>query len=292
MFRGCFVFFCCLSLGTFKGLKGASVLSCDLPTDELCHELLFRAGSLERLRGVSPLARNPAWTPLAAKLPLALPLLSLGAPGFLSKAPADMVCSDFHKPAQLALASRLGFKVLCLENWKGFAALERNVRALGSFLSLEKAAQTLLEDMAALRRALRLPPGMPKVQLLFWEESGNTLGRETLWQDILELLGAENPAASKGIQGWALISKAQLRRWNPQYLLLAAPHRKAWKDLCGRLRKDPILGSLRALREGRLLYVEPKYLYAASHHSLRAVWELRAALFPQLGKAVERPSWL
>jgi len=149
-------------------------------------------------------------------------------------------------------------------------------REFSMFTTLQQIAETIRltgyltgEDASARRQvdlfwndihraAARRPSGVPHPRILGFG-GAYSYGRETLFEDIVKTLGGVNVGAEGGLKGYDEVSGEQIVRWNPEWIVAAAPKGKT-KEVLARLMADPVLGATQAAHNGRLLVYE-QHLY-------------------------------
>jgi len=132
------------------------------------------------------------------------------------------------------------------------------IRMVGECLNRREAAEPLARgveeflDRAASDRPL--PVGRPRVYLELYGPF-RTVGRDSYMNDLLQLAGADNVAGD--IAGKALLSAERLIQADPDVILFAGGFANA-----DEIASRPGLTGLKAVREGRVLPVDRKYLLA------------------------------
>jgi len=149
-------------------------------------------------------------------------------------------------------------------------------RAFTMFTTLKQIAETIRltgyltgEDESAQRQVelfwndinrakARRPVDAPHPRILGFGGS-YSYGKETLFEDIVHTLGGINVGAEGGLKGYDQVSSEQIVRWNPEWIVAAAPKGKT-KDVLARLMADPGISTTQAAHDGHILVFE-QHLY-------------------------------
>jgi iron complex transport system substrate-binding protein len=242
-------------------------------------EILFALGLGERVAGVTRYCDFPAEAAGKAKVGgLADPdmenIQSLGP---------DLVLAFRGTPLETVRKMReLRLPVFVLDEGDRLEELSRMIVLIGRVTRSEAAAGALSGRLRAeveavkkrLARAARV-----RVFLLLPGEGLWTCGRRTFLHDLLEKAAAENVAA--GIpRPWAPFSREKLQAEDPDVLILLAPGRKAFEEAAARLKSDPRLMGLTAVRRRRLAYLDENKASRFGPRLVEALAELALALHP------------
>jgi iron complex transport system substrate-binding protein len=102
-----------------------------------------------------------------------------------------------------------------------------------------------------------------------------TAGRGTVISDVIEAAGGTSVGAEMGIDGILPVGTERVFVANPDYVLIGtAPGAR------DALSQDPLLSSMKAVREGRVIEMPNRLLIALSQYSADAAWYLAARLHP------------
>ncbi len=107
-------------------------------------------------------------------------------------------------------------------------------------------------DRAAHRRPADVPP--PRVLGLGGRYS---YGSDTLFNDVLRVLGARNVAAEHGMRSYNAVGDEQIVRWDPDWIVTSADPAEIGATRAALLR-DPAVAATRAGREGHVVVLESR----------------------------------
>jgi iron complex transport system substrate-binding protein len=142
--------------------------------------------------------------------------------------------------------------------------IAESIRLVGYLTGEDEAAEAERRRfMAAVERARHRRPASAPRPRVFGLAGRTTYGRETLFHDVVETLGAINVGAEAGLRAYESVSTEQVLRWNPEWIVAGADRGKTKAEL-ERLMADPAIGLTQAARNGRILVLEYQMLLPAS----------------------------
>lgn len=255
-----------------------------LATDEMLAALV----PAERIVCITQLADDSGVSNVAGFYPPAIPRIhEIRAERIIGLAP-DLVCvAPYNSADALELLKRSGLSTYSNESVRTIDEIENGLTALGERVGEPERARLVIERMRARRRRLseRLN-GVPlRPRVLFWS-AGYSAGRGSTIDQLIVEAGGENVAASLKLDGSAEISPERVIAADPDFVLLSR-----WKadDRQGQIANHPILCKLRAVREGRVVEIESRYLTSVSQYVMDGVERLARALHPNRFPAEEQP---
>jgi len=158
-------------------------------------------------------------------------------------------------------------------------AIEAHIRLVG-YLTGEDAradAEARRFHDAIRRAAARKPAGLPPPRVLGFGGQ-YSYGAETLFTDILRVLGAENIAATKGFVGYDRLTDEHIARWNPDWIVAGADRGKV-DEVRARLLAHPAIGATNAARHGRIIVLEHHIFLPLSPYTAPFVEALAEAFY-------------
>jgi iron complex transport system substrate-binding protein len=234
---------------------------------------------VERVVGVTFLADDPEISNVAGHYPRGIHRLrDMNVEQLVALAP-DLVCvAPYNTADALTLLERSGLSLYRNEALEGINAIEAGVERLARRVGELERGRTLAASMRDRRRRLadRLHDLPRRPRVLYWA-SGVTAGRGTTIDDIIREAGGANVAAELGLEGSPEISPERVVAADPEVVLLPRWRAEERRDS---INNHPILHQLRAVREGRVVTIEGRYLTSVSPHVVAGAERLARALHP------------
>ncbi|HYT90517.1 MAG TPA: ABC transporter substrate-binding protein, partial [Gemmataceae bacterium] len=252
------------------------IVSLTLATDEMLAELV----PIERMAGVTQLADDPDISNIAGRYPASIPRLRDADPERVIALGPDLVCvAPYNTADALKLLERAGLSIYRNEALHSLDEIEAGVRKLGGRVGAAEAAERLVERMQTRRRALAqsLANLARRPRVLFWS-GGYTAGKRTTIDDVIREAGAVNVATELGLEGNVEIAPERVVAADPEIIL--EPRWAAYQGQ-GQIASHPILRQLQAVRKGRVLSIEGRYLSSLSQFAVEGVERLARRLHPE-----------
>ncbi len=253
------------------------VVSQEWSLDEYLYALL----PPERVVGVSQAAYEPAFSNIADLATRFRPSVAADVEAVIGMHPDLVIVSNSARSDFTELLRSTGVPVYrAATTPTTLAAIDREIGILG-YLTGSDAPAALAQ--AALRRARTFPAiqphapvtGVPRVLVL---NGSYAYGSDTLFDDVLRVIGAVNVAAVSGVRGYARLSPEEILRSNPGWIVTgAAAGRDA--DVLARLEANPWIAGTDAGRLGHIIVLEQRVFLAVSPFTTRLIDALRVALF-------------
>lgn len=249
--------------------------------DAHADEYLYAIVPPERIVGVSRSAYDTRFSNVAALAGRHMPVIS-SDPEIVVRLDPDLVIAPVSARAEVtSLLRRAGLPVYRLYTmFQTLASIEDHIRLIGYLTGEDdRAAEEAgrFRDVIA-RAAARRPAGSrPRVLGLGGVYS---FGSQTLFADILRVLGAENVAARQGLVGYDRITDEHIARWNPEWIIAGAD-RGTSAQVRARLLAQPAIAGTRAARAGRVVVFDNHVFLPLSPFTAQLVEALSLALYSE-----------
>ena len=221
-------------------------------------------GGEPRLVGVDTTSQHPA---SLRALPSIGYQRQLSAEGILSLRPDVLVgTEEMGPPPVLAQIRKAGVRVALFSSAAELEAVDDNLKQLGSLLGAEQKAVELsadyhqqLEALQANVQQAQASQQAPGVLLLVGHAGGKPLiaGQGTSGDWLLRHAGARNLADHQGYKHFAIEALAAL---DPDVLVFSDRVLSGEQALQALLKENPALGASRAVRDKRLVSLDPTLL--------------------------------
>lgn len=227
-------------------------------------EWIVELGGADRLVAVDTTSRH---LPQLQALPVIGYQRQLAAEGILALAPDVLLGTEEMGPLPVLEQLRnAGVAVEVMPATAQLDVLQANLRRMGELLGqpahaaavAEQYAARLQQQQSSVDKLKKLQPA-PGVLLLLGHAGASPLaaGRESLGDWLIERAGGRNLA---GHQGYKALSVEALVALDPEVLLVADRSVQGEAALTALLQQNPALASTRAVRDGRVLLVDPTLL--------------------------------
>ncbi len=258
-------------------------------------EWIVELGGAERLVAVDTTSRH---LPQLQALPVIGYQRQLAAEGILALAPDVLLGTEEMGPLPVLEQLRnAGVAVEILPATAQLGVLQANLRRMGELLGQPAHAEAVAELYAArlqqqqssVEKLKKLQPA-PGVLLLLGHAGASPLaaGRESLGDWLIERAGGRNLASH---QGYKALSVESLVALDPEVLLVADRSVQGEAALAALLQQNPALASTRAVRERRVLLVDPTLLVGGLGPRLTdQLAVLTSAFYPALPPVVAEVS--
>lgn len=159
------------------------------------------------------------------------------------------------------------------------ASIEEHIRLVG-YLSGEdaRAEAEARRFRAVLERAAARKPAGARAPRVMGFGGIYSYGSDTLFSDILRVLGAENVAATHGFVGYDRVADEHIVRWDPEWIVAGAD-RGLVAQVRGRLLAQPAIAATTAARRGQVVVFENHVFLPLSPFTSRLVEALAEALY-------------
>jgi iron complex transport system substrate-binding protein len=190
-------------------------------------------------------------------------------------APDLVVVSQFTVADVLRQIEQSGIRWHRIDGLESLAGIREAILSLGRVVGEEGAARALAAQYdGRLARLARLLEGAKRPRVLYWANP-YTAGANSTIGAIIEGAGAENVGRMLGLEGIAPLGGERAFLADPDVVLIGASF-----DSVDSLRQHPLLGKLRAVREGHVVSMPGELLVTLSQHAAESCWYLASKLHP------------
>lgn len=249
-----------------SGASASRVVSVTLLSDALLWQL--GESARQRVVGVSSLVDDPTYSGVAGRWPAALPRVPGRAEPILALDPDLAYLSNYTAPETVAMLEGTGLRLVQLAATGRFAAFREDLDAVASAIGLQSEGQRLREAFDARAEALRVRGRARRPGLLLLD-GRSTLGSDSSFQDLCDLLEADNLAADQGIGAFGELAAEKVIALDPEWLVIPCLGDEC-ADPTRLLRERPGFAELDAVKGGRVIAVPRAVLYAVDERVLDA----------------------
>jgi len=206
------------------------------------------------------------------------------------ESPDLVLASTGTSPRVLESLSRMGIPVyrsLYPTDWDG---LRKKIRGIAAVCEEKERGEAIVQEMDAKRDALRerlsvIPKGAER-SVLALSFTGVVGKKGTLLSGLMADARIKNEAARFSVGGeGAVFTRESILETDPEVFLLPTWNYNGRSDAEALKRKilsDPALAGVRAVKNGRLVYVPDRCRYVTSQHAADSIEILAKAVYPDL----------
>jgi iron complex transport system substrate-binding protein len=204
-------------------------------------------------------------------------------PELVLKLAPDLVLTSSETTTDITEILRAG-RVPVFQVFTRFRTLDEiaNTILLTGFLSGEdaRAREAHSTFTAAVERARKRKPAGVKPPRVLGLGGNYSYGDETLFHDVLRVLGAVNVAGENGLHGYDAVSRELTLRWDPEWIVTGADSGKQ-AEAVRRITSDPVMALTTAARKGQVVALDNRVFLPMSPFTALLLDELGRALYPE-----------
>ncbi|MCZ4282196.1 ABC transporter substrate-binding protein [Kiloniella laminariae] len=244
-------------------------------------EIVYALGAGDRIIATDTTSKYPEQQ---ENLPKVGYMRQLSAEGLLALQPDQIIALEGSGPAPvLDTLKDAGIAVTFIPELNSPEAIHTGVLAIAGILGTEENGQVLghsvKEKLEVLQQQAQKRENPPLVLFLLSTGQGSpmTAGRGTAIDTIIQYSGARNAATD--LQGFKPMASEYILAHAPDYLLLPSRTLEQAGGLEA-LKKDPLLGKLKAVQENRVLSLDGTLLLGLGPRTPEAIATISDQIFP------------
>jgi iron complex transport system substrate-binding protein len=243
-------------------------------------EFLYSVAPPERVVGVSESAYREALSNVSALARRYRPSVAVDPEHVLRTRP-DLVFTPAEArsdlPGLLRAAHVPVYRVVTM--FQTLASIEAHIRLAGYLTGEDaRAEREVLRFRGAVERAAARKPAGSRAPRVMGFGGIYSYGSDTLFDDVLRVLGAENVAALHGFVGYDRVTDEHIVRWNPEWIVAGAD-----SGLVDRVRErllaNPAVAATIAGRQRQVVVLDNRVFLPLSPFTARLVEALAEALY-------------
>ncbi|WP_020593180.1 heme/hemin ABC transporter substrate-binding protein [Kiloniella laminariae] len=243
-------------------------------------EIVYALGAGDQIIATDTTSKYPEQQ---ESLPKVGYMRQLSAEGLLALQPDQIIALEGSGPAPvLDTLKNAGIAVTFIPELNSPEAIHNGVLAVAAILGTETIGEilgrTVKEKLEVLQKQAQERENPPLVLFLLSTGQGSpmTAGQGTAIDTIIQYSGARNAAAD--LQGFKPMASEYILAHAPDYLLLASRTLEQAGGL-EELKKDPLLGKLKAVQENRILSLDGTLLLGLGPRTPEAIAAISDQLF-------------
>jgi iron complex transport system substrate-binding protein len=201
----------------------------------------------------------------------------------LLRDPEVMLTAQSARADQVDLARSAGIPVFrLLTIFDNFDQIAEQLETVGRITGEDEKARAVVAEMrrrAAAAKALR-PADAKPVRILALTVYSSSYGKGSLFEYIVNELGAVNVGTEQGLGPYGQISAEQVASWNPDWIVAGAENASI-EEVRERMLKDTGVSVTEAGRTGQVLVVKNREFLTMSHQSVELMESLAQAIYAE-----------
>lgn len=265
------------------------VATANVAADEIVAELLRRQKQLDRWVGRSSLAFEPRYSHLkVTDFKKATPHVVTDNPEALLANKADVVIlSEFNRPLLISQIKSLGIQVVTSKSYRSIDDIIDNIRAIGKAIGAPQQADQVVKEMLERLQwfeanPLYLPNG-GKPNLIKFARNGVVSGDGTIFNELVNHIGASNIAVQHGLKGWGKLNDEIIALMEPDFIISPDSHETP-AALLRFIRLHAPWNLMKNLSEDKLITLPERDLNVGSHHVVGAIERLHKSIASRLNE--------
>jgi iron complex transport system substrate-binding protein len=256
--------------------KPQRIVSQTLGTDEI----LLAICDPQRLVALSMLADDPQYSNVTAQARLVKERTNVEVEHILRLRPDIIFVASYSKAEMVELLKAAQAPVFRFAYFDRLEDIKANIRTIGYALGEDEKAEALVQQME--RDLARIHGSIPTdrqpLRVMSYEPLGFTAGANTLFDAMVQAVGAINVAAEQGVTGFRKISSEQLTVWNPDVLITGAD-RNAVEETRAQLLHNPAVAVTTAGKHRRIIVLPNHLFLTVTHHITQGIAQLARELY-------------
>lgn len=252
------------------------IVSQTLATDEI----LLAICDPQRIVALSKEADNPEYSNVITEAKQVKERVGASAENILTMKPDLIFVASFSKAEFYELLKAAHAPYFRFSNFEKVDDIKSNIRIVGYAIGEDKKAEDLALKMERELEAIktRNPKDGKPLRVMSYGLSGYTAGANTLFDDILKLVGVVNVSTENQITSYAKISSEQLTKWNPDVIITSAK-REDIEVTRQNLLNDNAVKVTNAGKNKRVIVLPNDTFLSVSHHITKAIDQLSQELY-------------
>jgi len=183
---------------------------------------------------------------------------------------------SYSSPNFVAALRNAGIRTVDLGYFSSLEAIKKQILLLGKITGQEANASDLVKKMNRYQRDLQKIKLCPSFRVLSYSSFRTVAGKGSTFDELCQIIGLTNLAKRAGIIGFKTVEAEWILKQNPDIIVLSS------RRLQQQIRHHPLLKE--AVKNHRLIYLEPRYLSAISQFTIAAANRLAFLMAPFCAK--------
>lgn len=258
--------------------KPQRIVSQTLATDEI----LLAICDPQKITALSSLADDTQYSNVTEEAKGIKGRVSGSAEQILQMKPDLILVASYSKAEFYELLKAANAPFYRFAGFDKIEDVKNNIRTVGFAIGEDLKADEVVAKMEREIETIkaRAPKTEKPLRVMSYGLSGNTAGANTLFDEMLKLIGAVNLVAENQISGHTKISSEQLTKWNPD-VIVASADPKDIEITRENLLKDAAVSVTNAGKNKRVIVLPNNTFLSVSQHVTKAIDQLSKELYGQ-----------
>jgi iron complex transport system substrate-binding protein len=238
---------------------------------------------LERIVAVSNYARDERYSFAVELAERTGAAVATDVEAVVLREPDVMLTAESARADQVELARSAGIGVIRLNTiFDNFTQIEEQLTTVGRITGEDEKTRVVVEEMrrrAAAAKAMR-PANAKPVRVLALTVYSSSYGKGSLFEYVVNELGAVNVGTEQGLGPYGQISAEQVASWNPDWIVAGAENASI-EEVRERMLKDPGVSVTEAGRRRQVLVVKNREFLTMSQYSVELMESLARAIYAE-----------
>jgi len=257
--------------------KPQRIVSQMLGTDEI----LLAICEPQRIAALHKLVDDPKYSPVTEEAKQIKGRVASEVEPILQLKPDLVFVASFSRAELVDLLKAANAPVFRFANFDKIDDIKTNIRTVGFAIGEEEKAEKLVAQMEEELKKIKaeIPKDAPKPRVIsFGLSGGSTAGKDTLFDDVLNFLGAINAATENGVNSYTNISTEQLTKWNPD-VIVASTGNNDFETVKKNYLDNPAIAATNAGKNKRIIVIPSSIFLSVTHNQVKAIKQLAQELY-------------
>ena len=251
------------------------IASLSLAGDEILMDLAAKCGIKDRVIALSVFADDPSASNVIESAKAVNSRVHSEPESLFALKPDLVIAASFNRPELLTMIRARKLNLVYLDRFSSANDIAEHIVTIGKAIGCEKESREMerifFEDLSRDQNT-KSKTSKPKLRVLSYSQDLTVMGKDSLFDDLVNRAGGVNTATVMGLSRWPKIEAEMLLTSKTDAVIIMEPDSK---QLRLSIKNHPVWKKLPAVKAGNLIFIDPKLALSTSHYFAKAVNELR-----------------
>jgi iron complex transport system substrate-binding protein len=251
------------------------IASLSLAGDEILIDLAAKCGVKDRILALSVFADDPSASNVSESAKAVKSRVHSEPESLFALKPDLVIAASFNRPELLTMIRTRNLNLVYLDRFSSATDIAEHILAIGKAIGCEKESREMERIFFAelsRNQNTHSKTSKPKLRVLSYSPDLTVMGKDSLFDDLVNRAGGVNTATAMGLSRWPKIDAEMLLTSKTDAVIIMEPDSK---QLRLSIKNHPIWKKLPAIKAGNLIFIDPKLALSTSHYFAKAVNDLR-----------------